>query len=149
MKKEEVPQQADKIYEGVKKAVYAVNKDGELELEQTAGWDVEVSVLKDAVEEIGRLAEDALERVHAGISSPLEYHMNAQRMDLPMLAQSTGYFKWTVKRHLQPKHFSRLSEDKIQHYAHTLGITPDALKSVPEADALKAEAQKTITDPQK
>lgn len=134
MKKNEVPQQADKIYEGVKKVVYAVNENGELELEQSAGWEPEIEVLKEAVEEINRLAEDALERVHAGISSPLEYHMNAQRMDLPMLAQSTGYFKWTVKKHLKPKYFAKLSEEKLKHYAYTLGITSDALIKVPEPE---------------
>ena len=131
MKKEEVPQQADEIDEGVKKAVYAVNKDGALELEQTAGWQPEIEVLKQAVNEINRLADDALQRVHAGISSPLDYHMHAQRMDLPMLAQCTGYFKWTVKKHLKPNHFAQLSNQKLSHYAHTLGIDVETLKTVP------------------
>lgn len=134
MKKDEVPQQADKIYEGVKKAVYAVNKDGELVLEQTAGWEPEIAVLKEAVEEINRLAEDAIERVHAGMSSPLEYHMNAQRMDLPMLAQTTGYFKWTIKKHFNPTVFAKLSEEKLQHYAHTLGISVEELTTVPDPE---------------
>jgi hypothetical protein len=131
MKREDVPQQADDIYEGVKKVLYATNKDGELALEQTAGWEPEIEVLKQAVDEVNRLASEALERVHAGISSPLDYHMHAQRMDLPMLAQSTGYYKWTVKRHCKPLHFARLSDAKLQNYAHTLGMSVEALSTVP------------------
>ena len=132
MKKEDVPQQADDIYEGVKKVIYAVNKEGDLVLEQSAGWAPEIEVLKQAVDEVNRLAYQALQRVHAGISSPLDYHMHAQRMDLPMLAQSAGYYKWTVKKHCKPVHFARLSDAKLQNYAQTLGISVETLTIVPD-----------------
>lgn len=131
MKKEDVPQQADSIYEGIKKVIYATNQEGELVLEQSAGWEPETVVLKQAVGEVNRLAQQALQRVHAGISSPLDYHMYAQRMDIPMLAHAAGHYQWTVKRHCKPAPFARLSEAKLANYAHTLGISVETLKTVP------------------
>lgn len=131
MKKEDIPQQAHEIYEGEKKAVYAVNKEGKLEIAQTAGWEAEITVLQQAIDDINQQAKEALARAQQGESSPLEYHMYAQRMDIPMLAQVTGYFQWRVKRHLKPKHFSALGEKQLSLYAQVLGITQETLKTLP------------------
>lgn len=130
MKKDEIPQQAHEIYEGEKKVVYAVNESGKLEMSQTAGWDVEVKVLQEAIDDINRQAQEALERVNAGVSSPLEYHMYAQRMDLPMLAQNMGYFQWRVRRHFKPKHFSKLKKSQLALYASVLDIDENMLTKI-------------------
>lgn len=132
MKKSDIPQQPHEMYQGETKAVYAVNEDGRLEMSQTSGWDVESTVLEEAVNEINRLAVDALDRVHAGISSPLEYHMYAQRMDLLMLAQAVGRFQWQVKRHFEPKNFGKIKSSQLELYAHVLGIDVKILSDVPD-----------------
>lgn len=132
MKKSDIPQQPHEMYQGETKAVYAVNEDGKLEMSQTLGWDVESTVLEEAVNEINRLAIEARDRVRNGQSSPLEYHMYAQRMDLPMLAQAVGRFQWQVKRHFKPKNFQKLRSDQLGLYAHVLGIDVEALSVLPD-----------------
>ena len=131
MKKEDIPQQPNDLYEGETKAVYAVNEHGKLEMAQTTGWEAESIVLTQAIDEINRLANEALSRVRNGDSSPLEYHMCAQRMNLPMLAQAVGRFRWQVKRHLKPKEFAKLDDKQLNIYAHALGIDVEILKQIP------------------
>ncbi len=132
MKKEDVPQQPHHIYEGEKKAVYALNQDGKFEIAQSSGWEVESVVLEQALEEINRLAQEALIRARAGESSPLEYHMYAQRMDLPMLAQAVGRFQWRVRKHFKPGDFSNLKSSQLALYARVLGIDTATLKRLPD-----------------
>jgi len=132
MKKKDIPQQSHRLYEGETKAVYAINENGKLEMAQTSGWEVETDVLQQAIDEIKRLADEALQRVRNGESSPLEYHMYTQKMDLPMLAQAVGLFKWQVKKHLRPKGFARLKHKQLALYAQVLGLDTEALKEIPD-----------------
>jgi hypothetical protein len=57
-------------------------EDGKLHIVQSAGWEVEEIVTKQAVDDLLRLTEDARQRVLAGQTSPLEYHMYRVRMDV-------------------------------------------------------------------
>jgi len=132
MKKSDVPQQPHDMYQGETKGLYAVNEDGKLEIAQTSGWDAESTVLEEAVAEINRLAAEALQRVQRGESSPLEYHMYAQRMDLLMLSQAVGRFQWRIKKHFTMKNFEKLTPQQLDLYARVLGITVDQLKVVPD-----------------
>lgn len=132
MKKDDIPQQSDIIYEGETKAVYAVNSDGKLEMAQTSGWEAESTVLQQALDEIDRLTHEALTRAVAGQTSPLEYHMYRQRLDLPMLAQACGTFQWRVKRHFNPQKFNQLNHKQLELYSNILGISIEELTSLPE-----------------
>lgn len=132
MKKSEVPQDDSVVFEGGFKALYAVNKDGKYEVTPSSGWKVEEFVTLLAVEDFERRAEEARRRVEAGATSPLEYHMYAQRMDVATLAQSVGMFKWRVRRHLRPAVFRRLSEAVLSRYSEALGIPLDRLRELPQ-----------------
>ena len=131
MKKEDIPNQPHEMYEGETKGVYSVNAEGKYELSRTSGWEPETIALTQALEEIDRLSQQALTKVQQGISSPLEYHMYAQRMDLPTLAVAVGKFQWQVKRHFKPSNFVKLKQQQIETYAAVLGIDANQLKSVP------------------
>ncbi len=76
------------------------------------------------------LAEEARARVAAGLGSPLEYWMHERRMDLALLAQTSGYWQWQVRRHLRPQVFSSLSAGQLERYAQALGLSVAALKGV-------------------
>lgn len=128
MKLDDIPQQADEIYEGETKIVYATNSSGKLQPASTSGWSVEVDVLKDAIDEISAQANEAYARVIAGQSSPLEYFMYAKRMDLPMLAQAVKKFQWQVRRHFHPVRFAKLSSRVLETYASVLDIKIVELK---------------------
>lgn len=131
MKKDNTPQQPHEMYEGESKGVYTVNEDGEYELSRTTGWEPETIALSQALEEIDRLTQQALTKVQQGLSSPLEYHMRAQRMDLEMLAVAVGKYQWQVKRHFKPANFVKLSQQQIEHYATALGIEASKLATIP------------------
>ena len=128
MLESEVPQEGNATLGGHRKALYARGADGKLQIVQSAGWEVEEIVTRQAVEDLDRLAEDARQRVAAGLTSPLEYHMHKARMDVPLLAQTTGLWQWRIRRHFRPAIFARLSPDVLQRYAEAMGLSADQLK---------------------
>ena len=132
MRIDEVPQEDIPLFHGGRKALYATTKEGEYTITTTTGSVVEQTVTSQAVEELLRLRDEARARVEAGISSPLEYHMYDQRMDLLTLAQSTGLFRWRIRRHLRPEIFAKLDDRLLQRYADALGLTIKALRRLPE-----------------
>jgi hypothetical protein len=131
MKKDNIPNQPHEMYEGETKGVYTVNAEGKYELSRTSGWEPETVALTQALEEIDRLTQQALIKVQQGNSSPLEYHMYAQRMDISMLAAAVGKFQWQVKRHFKPANFVKLTQQQIETYAAVLGIDTTQLISIP------------------
>jgi len=127
MRERDVPQEGSRTFAGHRKAIYAVADDGKLRLVPSRGWEVEEIVTRQAVEDLERRAEDARARVLAGESSPLEYHMYRARMDLELLSQTTGLWRWRVRRHLKPAAFARLPLALRQRYAEALGVSVEAL----------------------
>lgn len=119
----EVPQEGNATLGGHRKAVYARGADGKLHIVQSAGWEVEEIVTRQAVEDLNRLAEDARSRVAAGLTSALEYHMHKARMDVPMLAQATGLWQWRIRRHFRPAVFAALSPALLARYAGVMGVS--------------------------
>ena len=131
MKKEDVPQDRAKAFQGRSKALYAQDENGQYKIVPSSGWVAEEIVLDQAIAEYEIAAADALERARAGKTSPLEYHMCRCRMDVVLLAQSTGFFGWQVRRHLRPGKFRALSAAKKQRYAEALGTPVDLLDALP------------------
>jgi len=124
----DVPQEGNVTLGGHRKALYARGADGKLHIVQSAGWEVEEIVTRQAVDDLNRLAEDARQRVLAGQTSALEYHMHTERMDVPMLAQTTGLFQWRIRRHFRPAVFAGLSDTLLARYAGVMGISIEQLK---------------------
>jgi len=133
MRYDEVPQEKNKTLAGNKKAVYATDKDGAYSTVASDGWEVEEIVTSQAVEEFERLAQEALQRTQEGKASVLEYHMYKNRMDLALLSQTTGFFKWTIKKDFKVNKFQNISENRAKTYADVLGITVDELKNIPNS----------------
>lgn len=131
MKLDEVPQDQARAFAGQRKAMYAVDASGKYQMTQTSGWDAEIVVLDQALAEFERQSQQALRDVHAGRLSPLAWHMFRARMDVTVLAQSAGFFKWQVKRHLQPAIFAKLPAKKLARYEDALGLTAAQLNVVP------------------
>lgn len=125
----EVPQEGNSTLDGHRKAVYARGADGKLHLVQSAGWEVEEIVTRQAVDDLRRLAEDARRRVIAGQTSPLEFHMHRVRMDVPLLAQASGIWQWRIRRHFRPEVFARLSPAVLGRYAEAMGLSVEQLKT--------------------
>jgi hypothetical protein len=132
MKRDEVPQHNAKAFMGHSKVLYAVDDRGHYVKAPCNGWDAEEIVLEQAIAEYEHQAKEAWQRARQGLASTLEYHMYRERMDLVLLAQSTGYFKWRVRRDLRPGAFAKLSPARRQRYADALGKTPEQLDVLPE-----------------
>ena len=124
----EVPQEGNSTLGGHRKAMYARGTDGKLHIVQSAGWEVEEIVTKQAVDDLLRLTEEARQRVLAGQTSPLEYHMYRVRMDVPLLSQASGIWQWRIRRHFRPAVFAGLSASLLTTYADAMGITVEQLK---------------------
>ena len=117
---------------GHSKLLYALDEKGRYVPAPSNGWEAEEIVLDQAIAEYQRQAADAWARAKAGTTGALEYHMFRQRMDVVLLSQTTGYFKWRVRRHLKPGAFRKLSTSMRARYAEALGTAPEVLDTLPE-----------------
>ena len=133
MDKGAVPQDASSTYGGLRKLLYAVDERGEYTGVPSSGWEVESFSTELAVAELERQGAEALQRAHAGITSALEYHMFARRMDFETLASVSGMWRWRLRRHLQPGVFARLPGKVLKRYADAMGITVTELRALPAA----------------
>jgi len=126
----EVPQDGNVTLTGARKAVYARGSNGKIGIAASRGWEAEEIVTLQAVNECLRLAEEARTRALNGLASPLEFHMYQARMDLALLAQATGLWRWRIRRHFRPDIFPRLSRAMLKRYADALGISIEALQKL-------------------
>lgn len=126
-----VPQEGNATLAGHRKLMYARAADGRVVGVASAGWEAEEIVTLHAVDAIDAQADVALDLARQGLASPLEYWMHKRRMDVPLLAQTTGLWQWRVRRHLRPERFARLSAALLARYAQALGLTETELRSLP------------------
>lgn len=127
----DVPQEGNRTMGGHLRAMYARDADGRIVIVPSRGGEVDETVTLQALDLIREMTEAARARVQAGETSPLEYWMYAQRLDLPQLAQVSGFWQWRIRRHFRPQRFARLSIDILQRYAEVMGITVEQLKQLP------------------
>lgn len=129
MKKEEVPQDKSGL-EGVTRDVcYVKNEDGKYETTLSTGWDVKKVALDNAWEDINERVEEAKKAVREGQKSPIVYFMELNLMDMQVLSGYTGFWFFTIKRHMKPHVFKKMSDQKLQKYADAFQITLDELKN--------------------
>jgi hypothetical protein len=126
----DVPQEGNDTLGGGRKAIYARGEDGKVRLVTSLGWQVEEIVTRQALDALDAQAEEARQRCLQGFASPLEYHMYRSRMDLPLLCQTTGFWRWRVRRHCRPEVFSKLPEKVLRRYSDALGIPVAVLREV-------------------
>jgi len=127
MKVNEIPQDNIRTLGSLKKAVYALDENGQYQRAPTTGWEVEEIVLLDALADYDRKAEEARQKVLDRQSSPIAYFMYMRRMDTVTLAQAMGLFRWQVKRHMKPHIFRKLDAARLQQYADLFRIPVEAL----------------------
>ncbi len=127
-----VPQDDSTTYAKMQKAIYASGEDGKLSTVSSTGWDVEELVTQQALDDIDENTKEAYEEVKSGAKSTLYYHMYEARMDLIILAQSTGFFQWSIKRDFKPEVFEKISDKRALKYCDALGKSLETIKKLPE-----------------
>ena len=130
MKKEEIPQDGGALTKLTKEIVYAVDNSGNYTTELSTGWEVKATALDVAWKDIEQRIENARQKVLNNEASPILFFMELRLMDIGIVAAYTGFWKWTVKQHLKPAIFKKLSEQKIKKYAEAFNISVEELKTM-------------------
>ncbi len=130
MKKEEIPQDDGALNKLTKEVVYAVDSSGKYSTELSTGWDVKTKALDVAWQDIEKRIEDARQKVLRNEASPVLYFMELRLMDIGIVAAYTGFWKWTIKKHLRAEAFKNLSEARLKKYAGAFNVSVEELKTM-------------------
>ena len=130
MKKNEVPQDPSLLDNFTKEVCYAVDESGQYTTELSRGWEVKTSALGITWQDIEKRIESARQDVLKGKASPVLYFMELRIMDIDIVSAYTGFWKWTIRRHMKPAVFEKLSDKKLQRYASLFEVTIDELKKI-------------------
>lgn len=130
MKKEDIPQDDGALNKLTKEIVYAVDNSGKYVTGLSTGWKVKATALDLAWEDIEQRIEHARQKVISNQASPVLYFMELRLMDIGIVAAYTGFWKWTIRQHLKPASFKKLSQKKLQQYAEAFNITVEELKTM-------------------
>lgn len=129
MKKEEIPQDKSALEKYTRDMLYVKNSDGKYTTALSTGWEVKKVALDNAWEDINERVKEAALAVKNGEKSPILYFMELKLMDLQLLSAYTGFWQFTIKRHMKPSVFSGLSDDKLNKYAKVFDISINELKN--------------------
>ena len=130
MKKENVPQDLSSLGKITKEVCYATDSSGKYVKELSSGWDVKIKALDVAWEDIEDRKIKAKQQVLNNTASPLLFFMEYRLMDISLVADYTGFWKWQIKRHLKPEVFDKLSPKKLQKYAEAFNVKVEELKTM-------------------
>lgn len=130
MKKEEIPQDDGALNKLTKEVVYAVDSSGKYSTELSTGWDVKTKALDVAWQDIEKRIEEARQKVLRNEASPVLYFMELRLMDIGIVAAYTGFWKWTIKKHLRAEAFKNLSEARLKKYAGAFNVSVEELKTM-------------------
>lgn len=134
MKKEDIPQDESALNKLTKEVVYAVDSAGNYTTNLSTGWEVKATALDVAWKDIEHRIEDARQKVLDKEASPILYFMELRLMDLGIVAAYTGFWQWSVKQHLKPGPFYKLSDIKLKKYAEAFNVSVEELKTMTTHD---------------
>ena len=130
MKKEDIPQDDGALNKLTKEVVYAVDSLGNYSTELSTGWEVKTTALDVAWKDIEQRIKQAEQKVLNNEASPILYFIELRLMDIGIVSAYTGFWKWTIKQHLKPAVFKKLSEQKLKKYAEAFNISVEELKTM-------------------
>lgn len=128
MKKKDLPQDDSTLGDITRELCYTQDESGAYTTGLSKGWEVKAKALDVAWDDIRERTADARAKVEKGEASPIVFFMELRLMDMAILSGYTGFWKWTIKRHLKPKNFNKLSTKKLQKYADAFDVSIEDLK---------------------
>jgi hypothetical protein len=128
MKKEDLPQDESALKSMGRELCYVKDEDGNYVTHLSSGWDVKKEALDNAWDDIAERVEEAKKAVAIGEKSPIHYFMELKLMDMPVIMGYTGFWIWSIKRHLKPSVFVKMSDKKLTKYAVAFEISLEELK---------------------
>lgn len=130
MKKTEVPQDPSKLDNFTREVCYALDEKGNYVTALSTGWEVKTNALGVAWEDIEERVSDARKQVLEGKASPVLFFMELRLMDIGIVAAYTGFWKWTIRRHMTASAFEKLSVKKLNKYAEAFDVSVEELKTM-------------------
>jgi len=129
MKKKDLPQDPSALKNFTREVCYVKNSEGKYEADLSSGWSVKNEALDNAWEDINQQIEEAKKAIIAGEKSPIYFYFVKTLMDFQVLSGYTGFWKFSIKKHMTPKGFKKLNEKKLSIYATAFDISVDELKN--------------------
>lgn|SRR5690606_10532834 len=130
MKKEEVPQDQSSLSENdITEVCYALDENGNYVKVPSKGWAPKTIVQNETLQLIEERAQEALQNLKNDIVSPIPYFIEISKMDINILSDYTGIWKWRIKRHYKPQVFRKLSEKILAKYADAFDIEIEYFKN--------------------
>lgn len=130
MQKKDIPQDPSLLDNFTTDVCYAVDENGNYTTKQSRGWEVKATALDVTWKDIENRVRQTKQKVLNGEVSPILFFMELRLMDIGMVAAYTGFWKWTIKKHLKPHVFNKLSEKRLQKYAEIFDVSLTVLKSM-------------------
>ena len=129
MKKKDTPQDKSALDRLTKEICYVKNSEGKYESDLSSGWSVKIEALNNAWDDINEQVAAAKIAIEAGEKSSIYYYFVKTLMDFQVLSGYTGFWKFSIKKHMKPSGFKKLSDKKLEKYAQAFDITIDELKN--------------------
>jgi len=130
MKKEDIPQDNGALNKLTKEVVYAVDSSGNYSNELSSGWEVKTTALDVAWKDIEQRIAEAKRKVINNEASPILYFIELRLMDIGIVSAYTGFWKWSIRQHMKPAVFKKLSDQKLQKYAEAFNVSVEELKTM-------------------
>ena len=140
MRKNEVPQDDANMLDGkTRELQYALDDNGNYIEVKSVGWEPKNIVMQQAWDEVKDNINFSVQEIEKGNKSPILFFMYKNIMDEKILAEYTGFWSFTVKRHLKPSIFKKLPKSKLEIYKEVFKL--DSIDELIEFD-VKKELQK-------
>ena len=130
MRTDQVPQDSESIYEGHKKAVYALDSKGAIASTGQAGWAVETYFNDLAWQDVGRHIQGALDLFQRGKVSPLKVHCEARMTSLWVLSRDAGVPWWRAWLDMYPRFFGKMGPTRRSQYERALHLPPGGIDNL-------------------
>lgn len=101
--------------------IFAEKSDGSFSPVQTGSY-MSKNHIDDFYKIVDNLNKSLIEKLKKGEISPIYYFMSIEDLTIPELAARVRISKSSVRKHLDPKGFNKISVSQLKRYASVLNI---------------------------
>ena len=102
--------------------LYVEKENGKYEAMQTGSY-ISANYLDDYFLKRTNLEKSLQERIERGEINAIEYFMVLEDLTISELAARAGLMTWTVKKHLKPANFSKITETNLKKYSEVFNVS--------------------------
>jgi len=106
--------------------LYVEKEDGKYEAIQTGSF-ISANYLDDYFFKRNNLEKELQEKIETGVINAIEYYMVLEDLTVSELAARAGMMKWTVRKHLKPGNYSKISDTALKKYSVVFNVPVDEI----------------------